>query len=78
MDRSSGVVNEPQLLRERERSTLVQDWRNIAIPIALGLSGWALGQVYSHSERLARVETSLAHSQQLLERIDAKLDRLNR
>lgn len=78
MDRSSGVVNEPQLFRERERSTLVQDWRNIAIAIALGLSGWALGQVYSHSERLARVETSLAHSQQLLERIDAKLDRLNR
>lgn len=78
MDRQGELTHESQLLRERQSSSGALDWRTAALGVALALSGWALGQVYSHSERLARLETSLAHSQQLLERIDAKLDRLNR
>ena len=78
MDRQGQLSHESQLLRERNPASGSIDWRTAAVGVALALSGWALGQVYAHSERLARVETSLAHSQQLLERIDSKLDRLNR
>lgn len=78
MDRQGQLTHEPQLLRERNPAAGAIDWRTAAVGVALALSGWALGQVHSHSERLARLETSVAHSQQLLERIDAKLDRLNR
>lgn len=78
MDRQGQLSHESQLLRERNPASGAIDWRTAAVGVALALSGWALGQVHSHSERLARLETSLAHSQQLLERIDSKLDQLNR
>jgi hypothetical protein len=54
------------------------DWRTPAIAVALAVSGWALSQVYDHSERLARLETSISHQNALLERIESKLDGLNR
>jgi len=54
------------------------DWRTPAIAVALAVSGWALSQVYDHSERLARLETSISHQNALLERIDGKLDGLNK
>lgn len=54
------------------------DWRTPAIAVALAVSGWALSQVYDHSERLARLETSISHQNALLERIDGKLDGFNK
>lgn len=75
MDRGSELTYESQPFRRRA-SDKHFDWRTPALGLALALASWALGQVNSHSERLARLETSLAHSQQVLERIELKLDKL--
>jgi hypothetical protein len=77
VDRQGELTHESQLLRERHSSAGAGDWRTAAVGVALALSGWALGQVYSHSERLARLETSISHQNQLLERIELKVDGLN-
>jgi hypothetical protein len=77
MDRSSELNREHQSFRGSAASHGF-DWKTPALAIALAFSGWALGQVYGHSDRIARLETSLAYQQQLLERIDSKLDGLNR
>jgi hypothetical protein len=70
------VKNESSL-SSSERIAAV-DWRTPAIAVALAVSGWALSQVYDHSERIARLETSISHQNALLERIESKLDGLNR
>lgn len=77
MDRGSELTREHQSFRG-SAAPHGFDWKTPAVAVALALSGWALGQVYAHSDRLARLETSLTYQQQLLERIDHKLDGLHK